>query len=468
MTTEATIAAAPPFHPTGLAPRLRTPAARIGMILGLLLLLQIPQSLVAGLIEERAARQGGVQSGFLHDWGPEQTLASPMLTVPYTVVVSSEGAAPASTSEVEHWIRIPAAHLRIESVLQPELRRRGLFHTAVYTAETTLTGDFSLPTIDMQALGTSRIEWKDAALTLGATNLRGLRTDARMDWNGGAIKLGLAQKQIACGVQMLTIPLSFRGTGAAPTGIAPETPIPFQASLALRGTEAFHVVPAGQQVDLNITSSWQTPTFSGASLPLHLQSGTGGFAAIWELNGDAQSAFWQQVDGSIPSCAANAGGLDLDDQVGVALQEPVPAYQMVSRASKYEVLFLALSFLTLFLFEMVARIRIHLVQYGLLGLSVSLFALLLISVAEPLGFSAGYAISTAAVLAQASFYTLAVVRKLRLALIFAGVLGGLFGFLFIVLRQDTYALLAGTVALFAILSVVMFVTRNVNWAGAPG
>jgi inner membrane protein len=117
---------------------------------------------------------------------------------------------------------------------------------------------------------------------------------------------------------------------------------------------------------------------------------------------------------------------------------------------------------------LMAQVRVHLVQYGLLGLSISLFALLLISVAEPLGFLSGYAISTGCILLQASLYTLSVVRRGRLAAIFAGVLGTLFGFLFIVISLDAYALLVGAVALFVILSVVMFVTRKLDWSGASG
>ena len=140
---------------------------------------------------------------------------------------------------------------------------------------------------------------------------------------------------------------------------------------------------------------------------------------------------------------------------------------MVDRAAKYAVLFLALTFLTLFLFEAVSGVQIHLVQYGLVGLSVSLFALLLISIAEPLGFTLSYAISTAAVMAQASLYTLSVVRIRRLALTFAGVLGGLFAFLYVVLSLDAYALLAGTVAMFVVLSIIMRATRHVTWTTAP-
>lgn len=151
--------------------------------------------------------------------------------------------------------------------------------------------------------------------------------------------------------------------------------------------------------------------------------------------------------------------------LGVDLLEPVPTYLMVDRAAKYGTLFLALSFLTYFIFEAVSRVRIHLAQYALLGLSVSLFALLLIALAEPLGFTIGYVISTIAVMAQASLYTLSVVGSARLAATFAGMLCLLFGFLYVVLSLETFSLLVGTFALFAALSVIMVVTRHLDWSG---
>ena len=139
---------------------------------------------------------------------------------------------------------------------------------------------------------------------------------------------------------------------------------------------------------------------------------------------------------------------------------------MVDRASKYGVLFLVLSFLTYFLFETIARIRIHIVQYGLLGLSISLFGLLLISFAEPMGFTAAYVLSSAAVMAQASLFTASVTGRRKLALVFALVLAGLFGFLYVVLSLESLSLLAGTVALFALLSAIMALTRKVDWSGS--
>jgi inner membrane protein len=142
---------------------------------------------------------------------------------------------------------------------------------------------------------------------------------------------------------------------------------------------------------------------------------------------------------------------------------------MVERSAKYGPLFLALSFLTYFLFEAIAGVRIHIIQYGLLGLSLSLFALLLISLSEPLGFTAGYALSALMVLLQASIYTASVGRALRPAAIFATVLAALFGFLYVALSLEAYSLLVGGLAFFTALSITMVVTRHVDWSKArPG
>jgi inner membrane protein len=152
-----------------------------------------------------------------------------------------------------------------------------------------------------------------------------------------------------------------------------------------------------------------------------------------------------------------------EDQIGAELLEVAPTYRMVDRASKYAVLFLTLSFLTYFLFELAARLRIHLVQYGLLGASIGLFSLLLISLSEPLGFEKGYVISSALVLLQASFYTAAVTRRFRLALTFFLILAALFGFLYVVLTMETYSLMVGSLALFVALSLIMMATRRLDW-----
>jgi inner membrane protein len=254
------------------------------------------------------------------------------------------------------------------------------------------------------------------------------------------------------------------GTAVVPVGLngaaAVGTSIPFRAGLVLRGTQAINLLPNAQQFYLQMSGSWQTPSFTGATLPELFEVNKDGFRATWQIPGDASSGSWQ-IGANLP-CITQA---NMEPSVGVELQEAMPTYQMVNRAAKYGTLFLALSFGTYFAFEAVSKVRIHLAQYVMLGLSVSLFALLLIALAEPLGFMAGYALSTLAVIGQASLYTLSVVRSVRLAAVFAAILGTLFGLLYVILSLETFALLAGTVAVFAALSGIMIVTRKVEWGG---
>lgn len=219
-------------------------------------------------------------------------------------------------------------------------------------------------------------------------------------------------------------------------------------------------MPTGRQIAIQIASSAATPGFTGPNPPLHATTGPSGFQADWQLVGTTPVTQWQQ-GWSAPSLCERGKA----EGVGVELLQPVPTYLMVTRAAKYGTLFLVLAFLTYFLFERLARVSIHVVQYALLGLSVSLFALLLVAVAEPLGFILGYAVATAAVMGQASLYTLSVVGSRQLALTFAAVLGSLFAFLYVVISLETYALLLGSVGVFVALSVLMAVARRLDWGG---
>lgn len=455
--SEATSPPAP--QPSPLAGALRTPAAKVVLLLGLLLLMQVPLAMVSGLIAERQARQAEVLASFQREWGPAQEVFGPVLAIPYAW---SEPAPKPADPPVRRrgWIQVPPSQFAVTARLQPQRRRRGLFRAIVYDARVELAGTITVPDIQPSAPG-AELLWREAVVVLSASSLRGMPAGARMEWNGEQAPLALASLAGECG-GIASVPARL---DAAP---APGTAMPFRASLALRGTQSFRVVPAARQVEMQVSSPWRTPSFTGPALPVSDAVGTDGFTAAWQMAGTVPPTGWV-AHGSPQAGCRGAVWQGSDEQVGVELLEAVPVHLMVSRAAKYGVLFLALSFLTYFLFETVSGSRIHVVQYGLLGLSVSLFALLLVAVAEPLGFAPAYAISTAAVLAQASLYTLSVTRRPRLAAVFAGVLALLFGFLYVVLSLEAYSLLVGTVALFAGLSVVMAVTRRVDWSAVrPG
>ncbi len=438
----------PPSKPGPLswAP-LGTPAAKIGLILVLILLMQIPYFMVAGLIQEREQRQAEVLAEFRRGWGPEQTVVGPMLIVPWH--------GPGSGA-ILGWARVPASKLDTVVHLMPEERRRGLFHATIYQAAVAMKGTINVPDQPIKDQPNAVLDWSAARVLVGATDLRGTGAAPVINLNGNSVPMRAGE---VCQLSFLEAPL---GLDTPP---APGSAMPFDTSLTLRGTQALRIIPSAQQLAMTVSSSWRYPSFIGATLPLDDQVNRSGFTASWQVTGSPAASGWQL--GSECSPAARQVWSYADGQIGVALQEAVPTYAMIDRAAKYGVLFLTLAYLTLFLFEMLFRVRIHLVQYGMVGLSVSLFALLLVSIAEPLGFTVAYAISAFAVVAQASLYTLSVVGQRRLAGVFAAVLTALFAFLYVVLSLDAYALLAGTVALFVILSVVMRVTRRVNWAASP-
>lgn len=426
------------------------PAAKAVSIGALLLVMLIPLHYVSGVIEEREARQAEVVSEFQRSWGPEQSVIGPILVVPYWT----------SPDRPRRYLHIAPAELNATARLGPELRKRGLFHAVVYTADLRLSGRFAMPP-DVAGPEGASLLWPEAFVMLTASDMRALKSNASMTWNGRALPWGDCPQDAdgSCGGALFVV--------ARPGLISPPTPgesIQFETQFELRGSGAFRFAPLGQEVDLRLSAPWPTPSFVGAVLPTSSNVTADAFEAAWHVSSNVATG--RAVWSSSNALLGGHGGQRSEEQIGVELREAVPTYQMVDRASKYAVLFLALSFLTYFLFELVSRVRIHFVQYGLLGSSIALFSLLLISLSEPLGFELGYVISSALVLFQASLYTAAATQRMRLALVFSSILTALFGFLYIVLTLETYSLLAGSLALFVALSLVMAVTRHLDWSGA--
>jgi len=148
--------------------------------------------------------------------------------------------------------------------------------------------------------------------------------------------------------------------------------------------------------------------------------------------------------------------------LGVELIEATPLYRTINRVAKYALLFVALAFAIYFFFELLSGVQIHVVQYGLLALSLSLFSLLLLSLSEPIGYAAGYLVSAGLVLIQSSLYTAAITRRAAPALVFAVMQAGLFGFIYVLVDLETYSLLFGALALFVVVSILMILTQ---WGG---
>lgn len=426
------------------------PGLKIFLVGGLFLAMLIPQLLISDVIRERESYQREVGRDLGRSWGPPQRLLGPVLMIPTRTPVPKAANEIGPTVYRRGTVAVLPSRLEADIRLSPERRRRGLFEAVVFGAEATLAGSFAVPALTLEE--DTELLWREAHLVAGAADLRSGAEDSRLSWDGRPLSADSAFAGSCGNLELLRWNL---GLDAAP---APDRPIPFTGATSLRGTGSFHLLTAARRTELSLAAPWPTPSFTGTGLPVRSEVTNAGFTARWS-EGGAGSVL--RLSGE-PCLDGTLTGRS----VGVELLEAVPTYRMVSRASKYAAMFLALSFLTYALFELLARIRIHLVQYGLLGASVVLFPLLLLAFGEPLGFAAAYAISAGAVAAQASAYTLAVTKRPRLAAIFAGVLATLFAFLYVVLSLESYALLTGAVALFAALSLVMVATRRVEWSRA--
>lgn len=427
---------------------------KIALIAALAFATTIPSYFISGLVAEREGRQEAVQKEFARNWGPQQSVYSPILIVPYQ----------AAPDRPRQYLRIAPTRLQLVATLAPQERKRGLFHATVYDARIEMQGVFAVP--DEHRLKEfvsdkeSRFLWGESLIGFAATtSLAGLRGDDRIAVNGVDTTwqpcLEVVRYEPAC---------RSAATVLARTQIDPSAPIPgsvsFKATASLRGTSAFKLLFGGKELDATIRSPWPTPSFGGDILP--------STSTVTAKDFEAQ---WQTTEFSAPLVSASTTIIDpttwKGPSVGVELIEATPIYRMITRVAKYGLLFVVLAFATYFFFELLSRLQIHVVQYGLLALSLSLFSLLLLSLAEPIGYTAGYLVSAGLVLIQSTLYTYAVAKRAKPALVFAGMLASLFAFLYVVLGLETYSLLIGTLALFAVVSVLMVLTQRVNWAAQP-
>lgn len=423
------------------------PAGKVALLVILFLVALVPSWMISGVISDREDRQAEMARDFTASWGPEQTLATPVLVVPYQTVPGGS----------YQYLKIGAEKLQVSARLTPEDRRRGLFHASVYGAAVQMKGTLSIPSAARLAASlndkSARLIWQDSLIFLPMTSRAGIKEGDRLIWNGKDAPFQNCREVVASDDQCRGGLLLARIPDAA--ALQPDAAFPFEIVIDLRGTTSFTLGSTARQLDAAIAGAWSTPSFGGNLLPVSSQVTKQGFEARWQTVDYAAATSWSNVQ---IADSAPATTLKVD------LLEAVPTYRMIHRAAKYHALFLALSFVTYMLFEILSGVRIHLVQYGLMALSLSLFALLLLSLSEPLGYDAGFAGASMLVLIQASFYTATVTRRLRESGVFAVMLAALFGFLYVLLSLESYSLLVGSLALFLLLSVLMAVTSHIDWS----
>jgi len=340
--------------------------------------------------------------------------------------------------------------LTIDGTTAVDARRRGIHEARVLDADLMVNATFRAAG---SAVARDVAEWRPPFVVVGVSDSRGLRRTPEIAWNGTPIAVTPGSR----------VRWAMHGFAADPGEWSPVDGAPAHLRLHLRltGTERLSFVPVGKETEVRLASSWPHPSFAGRILPDTREVRADGFKATWHL-----SHFASGIEDVVPRLRDEGGDVFAGYDFGVAFIEPLDVYRLTDRAVKYGMLFVLLTFVGFLLFEVLRRLDIHPVQYGLVGFALATFFLLLLSLSEHIPFAIAYLVASAACLGLIIYYVTHVLRSRGRALGFGAGLAALYALLYVVLRSEDYALLLGTLVVFGVLAFVMVATRRVDWSRA--
>ncbi|MDM3872474.1 cell envelope integrity protein CreD [Porticoccus sp. W117] len=442
-----------------------------GVLLLLALLLLIPLSMVGNLVGERMARQHQVEAEIANSTASPQWLAGPLLTIRYTERWTEQKERQksdgdklwAETYETKRvarrvWRGYPQ-QLQMSGEMAVEPRYRGIFAAQVYHLNSTLSGHWQMPGLDqLPARDGSNITVDRVQVSLLVNDRKGFLNQPQLTLSAG-------------GNQAKPQKLVFKpGSGLAGWDAGVHTDLPlllpgkeaswqFDINLMLQGTSRFALVPLADNNQLALAGDWPHPSFDGQFLPLARAVENNQFNAEWQVTAMASSA-QSELNRGLKEENLYLSNIQ---NMGVSLINPVSVYSNTDRALKYGFLFVGLTFASFLLYELLMRLRIHPVQYGLVGLAQALFFLLLLSLSEHLGFGSAYLLAMLCCVGLVGYYLASVLGSVSRGAVFAAALAGVYGMLYLLLQSEDYALLGGSLALFGLLAGAMALTRKLDW-----
>ena len=438
--------------------RSRSITIRFLAVIALIVGLMIPTLLVNFVVGDREGYWRQALDDIATAWAAEQLIAGPMLAIPYTV--GPAGGAGTRSS----FVLIMPELFEAEISSTHEYRRRGIFEAPVLTAHATLSGRFAPVRFDELGARFGALQADQAGLIIGVSDARGIGA-AAIGWNGTALA-----------------PSGAGGVGATRDGIlAPlaqgeyEPGGEFTVSLSLRFVGRLGAMLIGDQSHLTMMSDWPHPSFDGRFLPDAHTVTDAGFEASWSSNALARgyrsvvsADAWDIEVGRAPGGVYDGPAHPNEpraadrDSVGFSVFEPVTLYTSVSRALKYGVMFIVLTLVSVLCIELVTGNRLHIVQYGVVGIGLVLFFLLLLSLAEHVGFARAYFAATSVLTGMTAGYAWLVTRAGATTAVIGAILLLLYGSLYAILQLEQYSLLVGTALLVVLLGALMVATRGLH------
>lgn len=432
---------------------------KLGAIGVLILLLMIPIVLIDGMISERQSLRDGVVQDIARSSSYSQQVTGPVLVVPYRKTVrewkthNKTGQRYLEESEEHGRLYFLPERFVFKGEVSTELRARGIYQARLYHSSNRISGRFDVPA----QLGIDEdfadYRFDPAFLAVGISDIRGIKNDLQLEIGEQRIGFqpGSAEARLGAGVHAPLPALN----------IAAGQSLDFAFDLKLQGTSQLDITPVGRESLVDLKANWPHPSFVGEYLPSEREIDQNGFTARWQT-----SFFATNLEEALSDCVSAGECTAFNERhFGVSFVDPVDQYLKSDRAIKYALLFIGLTFAGFFLFEVLKRLAVHPVQYGLVGLSLALFYLLLLSLAEHMSFARAYALAASGCVLLIGFYVSHVLHSWLRGAGFTAGLAGLYGMLYALLNAEDYALLMGSLLVFGLLASVMVLTRKLDWYG---
>ncbi|MBK0457447.1 cell envelope integrity protein CreD [Klebsiella pneumoniae] len=418
---------------------------KITTLIGCIVLLSLPLMMVRELINERADYRSEVVDAIEQSTSGSQKLAGPLIAIPITEPLTrmeNQKEVNYQRSWVYYWLPESLAVAGKQTV---ESRRVGIYSGQVWHNALQIKASFD--PLRLAALRKTNIVLGQPRLVVSVGDARGIGAIHAPEVNGNVLSVepGLGISGDGAGIHM-----------PMPALAEDNKPLEIAFSLDLNGTGEFSLVPLGRNSELQLTSNWPHPGFLGSFLPTQREVSAAGYRAHWQSSwfaNDMGSYFKDDMEipwSRLPAFSADV--MSLADQ-----------YQLTDRATKYAILLIGLTFMAFFVFESLTRRPLHPMQYLLVGLSLVLFYLVLLALSEHIGFTAAWLAASLSGAVMNGIYLQAVLRGWRNSLLFVAALLLLDGVMWFLLHSEDSALLLGTGVLALALSVLMFLTRRVDW-----
>ena len=410
----------------------------------LIMALLIPGVMIQRLIEERQDRSRDTIQTINEKWSRAQTLCAPLLIIPYTTVKFDAQKKPYLE---QHTLYVTPKDLKIEVSITPEERYYGIYKAILYRSDIRFKGHFS----DLAGVKpeNSELQFDRAQIAIGITDLKGVTQNPDLMVGGKTLETDVGMM----GRRFIgkTLIADLKGLNLKADSL-PQT-LGFECAMKLNGSSSINFIPIGQNTTVTVAGQWASPSFIGNFSP-ESTIDTKQFSAVWNILSFNREIPAMWTDNNITELSAGS--------FGVNLIETVDHYQQNMRSAKYALMFISLTFIVFFFVEIFTKKPIMFFQYVLVGIALTLFYSLLLSLSEQVGFGWAYLAASAVTILMITVYFYSLIRQIAATLILVGVMVTLYTFLYVILQVSDYALLFGSIFLFVILGIIMFVSNKIK------